>query len=102
MKNKKLFTAVLLLAAAAFLFTACPHNTLTAQQKAAYDSFINGCVSGAASNDMDATVVTHAVSEFNTNYASLGIKILDTKPGQPIVKGSTKKDLEARFRPIKL
>lgn len=102
MKNKKLFTAVLLLAAAAFLFTACPHNTLTAQQKAVYDSFINDSVIRAASNDIPANIVADAVSEFNTNYASLGIKILDTKPGQPIVKGSTKKDLEARFRPIKL
>ena len=102
MKNKKLFTAALLLAIAAFLFTACPHNTLTAEQKAAYDAFIGATFVDASNDTIAAAAVAGLVSEHNERIASLGIKILDTTPSKDIAKGTTKEALKARFIPVKI
>ena len=102
MKNKKLFTAALLLAIAAFLFTACPHNTLTAEQKAAYDLFINTVVEGASASDTPAGAMATSLSNYNQEIASLGIKIFDTTPSQDIAKGTSKEALKARFIPVKI
>ena len=102
MKNKKLFTAALLLAIAAFLFTACPHNTLTTQQQKAYDDFIDATFNDASNTPIAAAAVAGLVSGHNENIASLGIKIFDTTPSQDIAKGTSKEALKARFIPVKI
>ena len=102
MKNKKLFTAALLLAIAAFLFTACPHNTLTTQQQKAYDDFINATFNNASNLPIAAANVAGLVSEHNERIASFGIKIFDTTPSQDIAKGTSKEALKARFIPVKI
>ena len=87
---------------AAFLFTACPHNTLTTQQQKAYDDFINGTFNNASNVPIAAANVADLVSENNERIASLGIKILDTTPSKDIAKGTSKEALKARFIPVKI
>lgn len=85
MKNKKIFTVVLLLATTALLFTSCAFKMNTAQN-AHYEAFISGLERGAKDNPMLAQVVKEGLDLANDGAAALNYKIVDKNPAQILQK----------------
>ena len=77
MKNKKIFTTVLLLAVSALLFTSCAFKIMTAQN------------------------VKDGLDLANVGAAALNFKIVDKKAGTEIAKGTKAAELRKRFVPKK-
>ena len=101
MKNKK-FLAALLLAAVAFLFSACTQSfEMNAAQKAAYDACIANLKLAAELGEIDADQVQTLFSTHQSNAALLNFQIVDTKKGTPIPDHATEEYLKARFVPKK-
>ena len=121
MKNKK-FLAALLLAAIAFLFSACTQSNgggtnnsgsgsnttvveeafqMNTAQKAAYDAAIAAIVNDAAMSEIPAATVAQKLEQLNTVFAAIGFQVVDTKAGQSITEGTSEADLKARFVPKK-
>ena len=100
MKNKKFFTAVLLLAAAALLLTSCALK-MNAAQKAHYELFISGLENDVKGYPMDAQVVKGLLDEANAIAATLNFKIVDKKAGTAIAPGTKAAELRKRFIPKK-
>ena len=121
MKNKK-FLAALLLAAIAFLFSACTQSNgggtnnsgsgsnttvveeafqMNTAQKPAYDAAIAAIVNDAAMSEIPAATVAQKLEQFNTAFAAIGFQVVDTKAGQSIAEGTSEADLKARFVPKK-
>ena len=107
MKNKK-FLAALLLAAVAFLFSACTQSNgggtsfqMNTAQKAAYDAAIAAIVNDAAMSEIPAATVAQKLEQLNTAFAAIGFQVVDTKAGQSITEGTSEADLKARFVPKK-
>ena len=107
MKNKK-FLAALLLAAVAFLFSACTQSNgggttfkMNTAQKAAYDACIANLKLAAELGEIDADQVQTLFSTHQSNAALLNFQIVDTKKGTPIPGHATEEYLKARFVPKK-
>lgn len=113
MKNKK-FLAALLLAAVAFLFSACTQSNgggnttvaeeafeMNAAQKAVYDACIANLKLAAELGEIDADQVQTLFSTHQSNAALLNFQIVDTKKGTPIPDHATEEYLKARFVPKK-
>ena len=113
MKNKK-FLAALLLAAVAFLFSACTQSNgggnttvaeeafeMNAAQKAVYDACIANLKLAAELGEVDADQVQTLFSTHQSNAAPLNFQIVDTKKGTPIPDHATEEYLKARFVPKK-
>lgn len=101
MKNKK-FLAALLLAAVAFLFSACTQSfEMNATQKVAYDACIANLKLAAELGEIDADQVQTLFSTHQSNAALLNFQIVDTKKGTPIPGHATEEYLKARFVPKK-
>lgn len=101
MKNKK-FLAALLLAAVAFLFSACTQSfEMNAAQKAVYDACIANLKLAAELGEIDADQVQTLFSTHQSNAALLNFQIVDTKKGTPIPGHATEEYLKARFVPKK-
>jgi hypothetical protein len=107
MKNKK-FLAALLLAAVAFLFSACTQSNgggttfeMNAAQKAVYDACIANLKLAAELGEIDADQVQTLFSTHQSNAALLNFQIVDTKKGTPIPDHATEEYLRARFVPKK-
>ena len=103
MKNKKIFTVVLLLAAVALLFTSCAFKMNTAQ-KAHYEFFIKVLEKDAEKNTIDAKVVLEALAEINIDAIdkNLNYQVIDKKPGTSIAKYTKAAELRKRFVPKKI
>ena len=101
MKNKK-FLAALLLAAVAFLFSACTQSfEMNAAQKAVYYACIANLKLAAELGEIDADQVQTLFSTHQSNAALLNFQIVDTKKGTPIPGHATEEYLKARFVPKK-
>ncbi|UTY27276.1 hypothetical protein [Treponema denticola] len=100
MKNKKFFTAMLLLAVSALLFTSCALKMNTAQ-KAHYELFISGLENDAKDNPMPTHIVKQGLDAANAIAETLNFKIVDKKPGTEIATGTKVAELRKRFIPKK-
>lgn len=101
MKNKKIFTTVLLLAADALLFTSCAFKMNTAQ-KAHYEKFINALENELKTRHIPAGAVIDMLAEINTEALALDYQIVDKKPGTSIAQGTKAAALRKRFIPKKI
>ena len=101
MKNKKIFTVVLLLAVSALLFTSCAFKMNTAQN-AHYEAFIADLERGAKDNPITAQNVKDGLDAANTIAATLNFKIVDKQAGKPLEQGTKASALRKRFIPKKI
>ena len=101
MKNKKIFTTVLLLAVSALLFTSCAFKMNTAQ-KAHYEAFINALENELKTRHIPAGAVIDMLAEINTEALALDYQIVDKKPGTSIAQGTKAAALRKRFIPKKI
>ncbi len=103
MKNKKIFTVVLLLATTALLFTSCAFKMNTAQN-AHYEAFIKVLEKDAERNPIDAQVVVEALGAVNIDALAknLNYQVIDKKPGTDIATGTKAAELRKRFVPKKI
>jgi lipoprotein len=113
MKNKKNFTAVLLLALAVlFSSFACNMNTDAAKaneeafemntaQQACYAACIAHLKLAAELGEIDADQVRTLFSTDQAAASVLNFQIVDTKDGTPIAKNASEEVLKARFVPKK-
>ena len=100
MKNKKIFTVVLLLAVSALLFTSCAFKMNT-EQKASYESFISAIEAEAKAGEIPATEVTAGLALVNVQANILNFKIVDKKEGKAIAQNTSAAELRKRFVPKK-
>lgn len=113
MKNKKNFTAVLLLALAVlFSSFACNMNTDAAKaneaafemntaQQACYEACIAHLKLAAELGEIDADQVRTLFSADQAAASVLNFQIVDTKDGTPIAAYASEEVLKARFVPKK-
>ena len=102
MKNKKIFTVVLLLAVSALLFTSCAFK-MNAAQKAHYEKFISALENELTSRHIPAEAVIELIAEVNLEEAlPLNYQIVDKKAGTEIAKGTKAAELRKRFVPKKI
>ena len=100
MKNKKIFTVVLLLAVSALLFTSCAFKMNT-EQKAFYESFISLVETEAKIDTIEAGDVKIMMAAVNVKANELNFKIVDKKEGSAIAKNTSAAELRKRFVPKK-
>ncbi len=100
MKNKKIFTVVLLLAVSALLFTSCAFKMNT-EQKAFYESFISSVEAQSKIAEIPATEVKAGLILVNVEANALNFKIVDKKEGSAIAKDTSADALRKRFVPKK-
>ena len=117
MKHTKIFFALLVLAGAVLAFGCNQANsnggnsggssggnngsgsfTMNPQQKTAYDAAIAQVKTQAAAQEIPAQQVAQQLQTMNQQFASLNFKVVDTKAGQPIAKGTDENALKARFK----
>ena len=67
-------------------------------QKKAYETAITSVVTAAANGDIPANMVAQQLKAINQGLAPLNFKVVDTKAGQPIAKGTKADALKARFK----
>ena len=73
---------------------------MNADQKKAYDAFINSVVALASIMALEAGDVKASLDSWNENTAkSLNFKAVDKTPDQPVAQGTTKDILEKRLVP---
>ena len=105
MKHTKIFFALLVLAGAVLAFGCNQANsngggfTMNAEQKQAYDAVIGLVKQSAAAHEIPADEIAYQLQIMNQQFASLNFKIVDTKEGKPIAKGTDENALKARFKP---
>ena len=100
MANKKIFTAVLLLAAAALLFSSCAFK-MDSKQSAHYEGFITSLEVSVNGVEMSADEVKTYLSAANITASVLDYKIVDKTPDKPVAKGTKADALKKRFKPAK-
>jgi len=100
MKNKKIFTVVLLLAVSALLFTSCAFKMNT-EQKAFYESFITAVETQAKVEEIPAAAVAAGLVLVNDEAKTLNFKIVDKKEGKAVAKDTSAAELRKRFVPKK-
>ena len=89
MKNKKIFTVVLLLAVSALLFTSCAFK-MNAAQKAHYEKFISALENELTSRHIPAEAVIELIAE-----------VVDKKEGKAVAQNTSAAELRKRFVPKK-
>ena len=110
MKHTKIFFALLVLAAALFAFGCNQANTpgngsgftMNEHQKQAYNAQITTIALTAATQEIPANMVKIQLQTINEGFKSLKFKVVDTKEGEPIAKGTDENALKARFKPAAL
>ncbi|UTC62175.1 hypothetical protein E4O05_11775 [Treponema sp. OMZ 787] len=100
MKNKKIFAALIILAAFALVFSSCTFKMDT-NQKAHYETFITGLENAAKLGDIDKETVKSTLNMANTGAAALNYTIIDKTPSENIKKDTTADALKKRFVPKK-
>ncbi|UTC83930.1 hypothetical protein [Treponema denticola] len=100
MKNKKIFTVVLLLAVSALLFTSCAFKMNT-KQKILYENFIAKLKIDSGLIAIPADMVTGRLAAVNVEANELNFKIVDNQPGSAIAKDTSAAELRKRFIPKK-
>ena len=96
MKNKKIFAAVLLLAATALLFSSCAFK-MDSKQQIYYDSFITNLKNMAKVTNVSADTVKKFLTVTNVGAEELGFKIEDKESDKPITTGTSDEALKKRF-----
>ena len=100
MKNKKIFTVVLLLAVSALLFTSCAFKMNT-EQKTFYEGFISTIETQSKLGEISAADVKEGLALYNIGAAALNFKIVDKKEGSAIAQNTSAAALRKRFVPKK-
>ena len=100
MKNKKIFTVVLLLAVSALLFTSCAFKMNT-EQKAFYEEFISAVERQSKLVEIPADMVKVQMTAVNVEANKLNFKIVDKKEGSAIAQNTSAAELRKRFVPKK-
>ena len=100
MKNKKIFTVVLLLAVSALLFTSCAFKMNT-EQKALYEEFISEVETAAKAREVPAAQITAGLALYNVAANTLNFKIVDKKEGKAVAQNTSAAELRKRFVPKK-
>ena len=105
MKHTKIFFALLVLAGAVLAFGCNQANsngggfTMNAEQKQAYDAATGVVKQSAAAHEIPANIVELQLQGLNQQFAALSFKVVDTRKGKPVAKGTDENALKARFKP---
>ena len=100
MKNIKRLALVAMLIGSVAALSSCAFQMNT-EQKEVYEGLISGLEESAKLVELPAITVTAAVKLANEAANKLNFKIVDSKDGSPIAKGTTAAELRKRFIPKK-
>lgn len=96
MKNKKIFAALIILAAFALVFSSCTFK-MNSDQQIIYDDFIKSVKEGAEMMEIPADELAAGLAIQNAIAITKGFEIQDTTPDKPVAKGTKEDALKKRF-----